>query len=121
PYDLTNADVDNDGKANARDALIILSAAVSLPTNGFRVGTTNTGACSVTAPVAIGLTPGVVALASGDRIALRLNATDAGGKVIAAPGAAWFSDNTAAATVDTAGRVTAVGNGTATISAMALG
>lgn len=54
---------------------------------------------------------------SGDRVALRAVAYDAGGKVLSGRLVLWATSNADVATVDNAGVVTARGGGTATITA----
>lgn len=120
PYTLANADVDADGDADTRDALIILTSAVGLPTAGFRVG--QAGASCAGAPaVTLTVAPGSLILATGDVAPVTAALFDATGHPTSAKGLAWGSDASAVATVDSGGRVTAVGNGSATITAMAIG
>ncbi len=118
PYTLSNADVDQNGTVDTRDALFILSYAVGLPTPLTRVGQPNAGACGGPAPQTLALTPSPVQLAPGDVLALVPNALDSAGIPTAAHGLAWSSSNAGVATVDTLGIVTAVANGTDTVIAM---
>jgi len=119
PFTLGNADVDADGDADTRDALGILSAAVGLPSFA-RVGQIN-APCAGAPAVTLVLTPATVQLAPGDVLPVAAQAHDAGGNPTAATGLAWTSNAPGVATVDSTGRVTAVGNGSATISAQAIG
>ncbi len=121
PFTLLNGDVDANGTNDTRDALLVLSAAVGLPTASYRVGTSNTGLCAVVPAASLAVAPATNDLAQGDRLPLEARALSAGGQVVAPPGLAWTTTDPAVATVDTAGTVTAVGNGTATIRAQALG
>jgi hypothetical protein len=121
PYSLVNADVDNDGDADTRDALVILTAAVGLPTTGFRVGQPNASSCAGAPAATIALTPPTATLAAGDVLPIAAQVFDAAGNPTSATGLAWSSNAPGVATVDSTGRVTAVANGPATITAMALG
>lgn len=122
PYTLVNADVDSDGDADTRDALVILTAAVGLPTTGFVVGQPNpASSCGGSAAASIALNPGVANAATGDVFPISAQVFDAGGDPTAAQGLVWSTDASGVATVDSLGRVTAVGNGSAQISAMAIG
>ena len=120
PYTLASADVDADGDADTRDALIILSSAVGLPTTGFRVGQSS-GGCSGSPAAALALAPGALQLASGDVVPVTATLVDSAGDPTSAVGLVWSSDAPSVAGVDSAGRVRAVSNGSATVSAMAIG
>ena len=121
PFTLANADVDADGDADTRDALVILSSAVGLSTPGFRVGTPSGGACAGAPAVALTVVPGALTLTTGDVAPVAALLYDAGGNPTSGTGLVWSSDAPGVATVDSAGRVTAVGNGVAAITAMAIG
>ena len=76
----------------------------------------------VAAPAAttVAVTPDTVALAAlGDTLRLAAEVRDQLGRVMEREPVAWASGDTLVATVDSAGLVTAAGNGTATITAMA--
>ena len=119
PFTLVNADVDADGDTDTRDALGILSSAVGLPSFA-RVGQPN-APCAGAPATTLVLTPATVQLAPGDVLPIAAQAHDAGGNPTATAGLAWTSNAPGVATVDSAGRVTAVGNGPATITAQAIG
>jgi hypothetical protein len=119
PFTLVNADVDADGDADTRDALGILSAAVGLPSFAL-VGQPN-APCAGASAVTLALAPTSVQLAPGDVLPIAAQAHDSSGNPTAARGLAWSSNAPGVATVDSTGRVTAVGNGSATITAQAIG
>src|SRR6185503_15541985 len=119
PFTLLNADVDADGDSDTRDALGILSAAVGLPSFA-RVGQAN-APCSGAPAETLVLTPASVQLAPDDELPIAAQAYDGGGNPTATTGLAWSSDAPGVATVDSTGRVTALGNGSATITAQAIG
>lgn len=119
PFTLVNADVDADGDTDTRDALGILSSAVGLPSFA-RVGQPN-APCAGAPATTLVLTPGTVQLAPGDVLPVAAQAHDAGGNPTATAGLAWSSSAPGVASVDATGRVTAVGNGFATITAQAIG
>lgn len=119
PFTLANADVDGDGDSDTRDALGILSAAVGLPSFA-RVGTSN-APCGGASAETLVLTPGSAQLAPDDELPIAAQAYDSVGNPTATTGLAWSSDAPGVATVDSTGRVTALGNGSATITAQAIG
>ena len=119
PFTLVNGDVDADGDADTRDALGILSAAVGLPSFA-RVGQPN-ASCAGAAAATLVLAPASAQLAPGDVLPVAAQARDAGGNPTSASGLLWSSNAPGVAAVDSAGRVTAVGNGSATITAQAIG
>jgi hypothetical protein len=119
PFTLLNADVDGDGDADTRDALGILSAAVGLPSFP-RVGQSN-APCAGAPAATLALDPPSVELAPGDVLPIAAQAHDAGGNPTAATGLGWSSDAPGVAVVDSTGRVTALGDGSATITAQAIG
>ena len=121
PYTLINADVDADGDTDTRDALIILSSAVGLSTTGFRVGTANGSGCGGAAAASLALAPGSLTLATGDIAPVAATMLDSAGNPTSARGLVWSTDASGVASVDSSGKITAVGNGTATITAMAIG
>ncbi|MFC1575920.1 Ig-like domain-containing protein, partial [Gemmatimonadota bacterium] len=83
------------------------------------------GTASVTVspvPVAsVEVTPSSASLAPGQRVQLSSTARDASGNVLSGRSVTWASSDEGVATVDTEGRVTAVGDGTADISATSEG
>jgi uncharacterized protein YjdB len=64
----------------------------------------------------VSVTPSTVSMASGDKLTLAASAQDASGTVLAGKTVLWASSNTQVATV-AAGEVTALGSGTANITA----
>jgi hypothetical protein len=121
PYTLASADVDSDGDADTRDALVILSTAVGLPTAGFRVGQAQGSACAGPAADTLAVYPRLLTVATGEVVPATATLYDAVRDPTSAQGLVWSSDAGGVATVDSAGRITAVGNGTATITASAIG
>jgi hypothetical protein len=117
--DTTRGDVDADTKVNPRDALVILSKVVGLNVSAFRVGQFTVSTCQGNAPAALTVVPSPLALTAGDAFAARAEVRDAGGSLLVGKNLAWSSDNLAVATVDSTGKVTAVANGSATITAAA--
>src|SRR6266511_3891297 len=89
-------DVNRDGSILSNDALLVVTAAVGLPIAPFT-------------------------LVPGDVLPIATQARDAGGNPTSASGLLWSSNAPGVAAVDSAGRVTAVGNGSATITAQAIG
>ena len=121
PYTLGNGDVDADGDADTRDALIILSSAVGLPTGGFRVGQPSGGACGGSPATTMSISPVGVQLAVGDTLPMSVQLLDASGNPTDAKGLVWSSTAPSVVSVDSAGVVTALSNGSATITASAIG
>ncbi len=82
-------------------------------------GQAGTATVVVQPPVAasVVVSPGASTLTVGDSTTLTATVKDASGNVISGAPVTWSSDNTAAATVSPSGVVTAVGAGTATITA----
>ncbi|MYD15037.1 MAG: Ig domain-containing protein [Gemmatimonadetes bacterium] len=82
---------------------------------------TASGTASVTvaqAPAAVAVTPGSVTLAAvGETAQFSATVQDANGHAVAGAALSWASEDEAVATVDANGLVTAVANGTATITA----
>jgi hypothetical protein len=115
--DTTRGDVDADTKVNPRDALVILSKVVGLDVSAFRVGQFMVSACLGGAPATLAVVPSPLALTAGDAFAARAEVRDAGGSLLVGKNLAWSSDDAAVATVDSTGQVTAVANGSATITA----
>ena len=73
-----------------------------------------------TAPIAaVTVTAGATALAPGEATQLAASASTAGGQAVSGAQFTWLSEAPAVATVDAAGRVTAVSAGTAAIAATA--
>ena len=97
--------------------------------NGTATITATTGSASGSAAVTLAQTVSAVAVspaadtlvAWGDTVRLTAEATDANGHGVAGAEFTWASDDATVATVDGSGLVTAVGNGTATITASAGG
>ena len=65
----------------------------------------------------VAVAPATVTLMSGETATLGLEARDRAGALVSQPSAVWTSGATTIATVDAAGRVSAVGTGTTTITA----
>ncbi len=85
-------------------------------------GVTGRAALSVVAPVptAVSVTPDTVALAAlGQTTQLAASVRHQAGRVMGAAEVSWSSSDTAVATVDGSGLVTAVGNGAASVTATA--
>ncbi len=114
-------DVDGDGVTGARDALIILSNAVGLDVSAFRVLLVAPGACAAPARPALAVMPGNVTFDVGQVARYLAVASDSTGAGIAVADVFWKSSNDQAATVSPTGLVTAVGVGTATITAVRQG
>ena len=73
-------------------------------------------------PTTVTVTPATAELASlGETVQLRAEVRDQNGQAMAGASATWASSSASVATVSAAGLVTAAGNGTATITAMAGG
>ena len=93
--------------------------------NGNATITATAGSASGTAAVTVAQAPDSVTVlpaeatlaALGDTLRLAAEAFDANGRAVAGAGFSWASSDNAVATVDGSGLVTAVGNGTATITA----
>ncbi len=115
--DTTRGDVDADGKVNPRDALVILSQVVGLDVSLFRVGRFTVSACLGSQPKTLAVVPAPLALAVGDVFRLGVEVRDSTGKLLVGQNLAWSSSDTSVARVDSTGRVTALANGTATITA----
>src|SRR6266511_9174 len=112
-------DVNRDGSILSNDALLVVTAAVGLPSFA-RVGQLN-ASCAGAAAATLVLAPASAQLAPGDVLPVAAQARDAGGNLTSASGLLWSSNAPGVAAVDSAGRVTAVGNGSATITAQAIG
>lgn len=117
--DTTLGDVDGDGKANPRDALIILSRVVGLDVSLFRVGRFTISSCVGSSPKTVTVVPAPVALAVGDLFRLSAEVRDSTGKLLVGKNLAWSSSDTSVVKVDSTGRLAAVAEGTATITAAA--
>jgi hypothetical protein len=115
--DTTLGDVDDDARVNPRDALIILSKVVGLDVSAFRVGQFATAACVGGAPKTVQIFPEPLALAIGDQFLARVDVRDSVGNLLAGKGLAWASSNTGVMTVDSTGKITAVANGSALLTA----
>ena len=119
PYPTFNGDVDNDGKVDTRDALLVLSYVVGLPTAPYRVGQLNTGGCAVRGAASIAIQPAPPGLVVGDQFPLGVVAFDSSGAITNTLGLAWVSRDPTVATVDSAGRLTAVATGTTRVVVIA--
>ena len=89
------------------------------PSTGARLVFAQVTATAVTVS-RVSVSPSSGSLAIGDTLRLSANATDTTGAVVPVP-AAWTTSNAAIATVSAAGLVTALGSGTATVTATAEG
>lgn len=118
PLTVNNGDVDSSGTVTSRDALIVLSFAVGLSTSQFRVNLIRQ-LCTVTPATALALTPTAVQLRPGDHVPVAAVARDASLAIVHTPAVQWISRDSAVATVDAAGDITAVGAGTTRIVAIA--
>ena len=113
--------------SDATVATVDPSGLVTAASGGSAVVTATAGAASGTAAVAVDQTPAEVAVdpathtlvALGDTIRLSAEALDANGNVVAAAQLAWSSSDTSVATVNSSGLVTAMANGTTTVTAVA--
>ncbi|HLB37379.1 MAG TPA: Ig-like domain-containing protein [Gemmatimonadales bacterium] len=106
-------------------ATVSATGLVTAVGNGTAIITATSGGVSGTATVTVAQQAAVVAVSPEATTLTALGATaplaatvrDAGGSVMVGAAIAWASSNTDVATVSAAGVVTAVGNGTATITA----
>jgi uncharacterized protein YjdB len=105
------ATVDGTGLVTAKEKGTALITATSEGKSGSSEITVAPGAVSK-----VFVTPNPLAMVTGDVLTLVVAAQDATGTVISGHTPAWVSSNTGVATVSS-GKVTAVGAGTATISA----
>jgi hypothetical protein len=111
-------DVDGDADTDPRDALIILSHAVGIPnTSQFRVGQATTATCTVPRGAAYGVDPAAATALVGQEVEYYAFGLDAVGAALALRNVTWQSSNGAVASVDGTGLATALGAGTATITA----
>ena len=110
------------------DTLVATVDATGLVTaagKGTATVTATSGSASGAAAVAVEQRAGAVTvspaahtlLALGDTVRLDAEATDENGRAVAGAEFSWTSSDTLVATVDATGLVTAVGNGTATVTA----
>lgn len=130
--------LDQNGQAMAGTTVTWASSAAAVATvdgaglvaavgNGTATVTASAGGASGTAVVTVMQAAGSVVVspaeatlaALGDTLRLVAEALDANGNAVADAQFSWESGDAAVATVDSAGLVTAVGNGTATITASA--
>lgn len=108
-------------------AIVSASGLVTAASNGVATITATSGSVSGSAAVtvaqavsAIAISPAADTLVSlGDTVRLMAQASDANGHAVAGSVFTWESGNTAVATLDASGLATAMGNGTATITAAA--
>ncbi|MBI4420599.1 MAG: right-handed parallel beta-helix repeat-containing protein, partial [Gemmatimonadetes bacterium] len=114
---VATGDVDGDGVTDTRDALIILSRVVALETGHFRLLRVTPGACGADKLFALALPPGNQNLVAGQQIQYVARAIDSTENAAVLTGVRWASSNTAVATVDGVGRVTALASGQAVITA----
>ena len=131
---------DQNGNLMARAAVAWSSSAASVASvdtaglvtavdNGSATITATAGGASGTAAVTVAQTPDSLAVmpteaimsALGDTLRLAAEAFDGNGRAVAGTEFSWSSSDTLVASVDTAGLVTAVDNGSATITATAGG
>lgn len=105
-----------------RSGLVVAVAPGEAEITAASAGVTGRAALTVVAPVptAVAVTPEVVALAAlGQTKQLVASVKHQAGRVMGAADVSWSSTDTAVATVDSAGLVTAVSNGAATVTATA--
>jgi uncharacterized protein YjdB len=109
--------------ANGRVTAVAPGTATITATSEGRTGTSAiTVVAPPPAPVAtVAVSPSTGTLDPGGSLQLTATLRDAGGNVLTGRTVTWTSSNTAVATVDASGRVTAVGPGTATITATSEG
>jgi uncharacterized protein YjdB len=109
--------------ANGRVTAVSPGTATITATSEGRTGTsTITVVAPPPAPVAtVAVTPSTGTLDPGGTLQLTATPRDAAGNVLTGRTVTWTSSNTSVATVDANGRVTAVGPGTATITATSEG
>ena len=119
PYTTVNGDVDGDGQVNTRDALIVLTYAVALPVDGFRVGATNPGACSVQSAASVQIQPRNAAVAVGDQFPLVATVRDSGGAAVQGVDLVWTSADTAVVKADGTGHLVGTKAGAALVFAFA--
>ena len=108
-------------------ATVDAAGAVTSVGNGTATITASAGSVSGTAVVTVSqsvasveVSPSMVDLTSwGETVQLTAEAVDTNGYPVAGTAFSWESDNVPMATVDAVGAVTAIGNGTATITASA--
>ena len=112
---------------DAAVATVDASGLVTAVANGDATITATSGSVSGNATVtvaqeasAVTVTPAAASIAAlGDTVRLTAEALDANGNAVAGAEFSWESSDDVVATVDRVGLVTAVGSGTATITAMA--
>ena len=107
-------------------ATVDASGLVTAAGNGMATISATAGSASGTAEVtvmqtvdSVAVSPGADTIAVGDTLRLAAEAFDRNGQTVAGAVFEWSSDDASVATVDSAGLVSAAGNGTATISATA--
>ncbi len=119
--DTVRGDVDANSKVDPRDALVILSKVVGLNVSAFRVGQFLVPACVVRNVASVTILPGAtLALAAGDLFTATAQVRDSSGNLASGLNLAWSSSDTTVAKVDASGKITALANGTATITAAVL-
>jgi len=115
--DTTRGDVAQDGVVDPRDALVILSYVVGLDVSAFRVGQPVSESCTPGAVDGVRILPNAVSLAPGDAFQLTAEVEDSNGVLLGGKNLQWTSDNGAVVLVDSTGKVSAQGPGTATVTA----
>ncbi len=115
--DTTRGDVAQDGVVDPRDALVILSYVVGLDVSAFRVGQPVSETCTPGAVDAVRILPNAVSLAPGDAFQLTAEVEDSNGVLLGGKNLQWASDDGAVVLVDSTGKVSAQGPGTATVTA----
>jgi trimeric autotransporter adhesin len=112
----------NDAVATVSSSGVVTAVANGTATITASSGTA-TGSAAVSVeqrPASVRLTPGTVTLpALRDTVTLRADVLDARGNAVAGGTVQWSTSNAAVATVSPAGLVTAMGNGSAAITATA--
>lgn len=109
-------DVDGDGATNARDALLMLSAGVGLDVGGFRVFLVAPGGCAAPRRPLLAVTPGNLTLDVAQQARYTAFASDSTGAALAVTDLVWQTSDSLVARVTSAGQVTAVAPGLATIT-----
>ncbi|GIW51838.1 MAG: hypothetical protein KatS3mg081_1193 [Gemmatimonadales bacterium] len=111
-------DVDGDGLTGARDALIMLSNAVGLDVSVFRIMRIAPGPCAAPKRPILAVLPGTLTMDVGQQASLVAVASDSTGAGMAVTDVFWRSSDEGVVSVAPEGRITAVGPGTATVTAV---